>query len=218
MAGAPGFEPGITGPKPVALPLGHAPAQGKGSLPAHRLVAHASAGRAAAPRGTAPPARRRRRAATTNNAAASTGTSTTISCDTAAVHVTTRTSALSCSRPQATYPATAPTAATRRATSGITPASTRIALDGGNRERDLDAAGTQAPREATLAVLDDDLARHEMKVSARLQRPRPRALASSAAAACRGLGRGREEPVDDRPGAAHVGTKRPDAAQLVRER
>src|SRR6478752_7155134 len=25
MAGAPGFEPGITGPKPVALPLGHAP-------------------------------------------------------------------------------------------------------------------------------------------------------------------------------------------------
>ena len=26
-AGAPGFEPGITGPKPVALPLGHAPEQ-----------------------------------------------------------------------------------------------------------------------------------------------------------------------------------------------
>ncbi len=25
LAGAPGFEPGITGPKPVALPLGHAP-------------------------------------------------------------------------------------------------------------------------------------------------------------------------------------------------
>src|SRR5918995_609014 len=25
MAGAPGFEPGITGPKPVALPLGYAP-------------------------------------------------------------------------------------------------------------------------------------------------------------------------------------------------
>ena len=24
-AGAPGFEPGITGPKPVALPLGYAP-------------------------------------------------------------------------------------------------------------------------------------------------------------------------------------------------
>src|SRR5262249_40438599 len=29
MAGAPGFEPGITGPKPVALPLGHAPARGE---------------------------------------------------------------------------------------------------------------------------------------------------------------------------------------------
>ena len=28
MAGAPGFEPGITGPKPVALPLGHAPSSG----------------------------------------------------------------------------------------------------------------------------------------------------------------------------------------------
>ena len=28
MAGAPGFEPGITGPKPVALPLGHAPSRG----------------------------------------------------------------------------------------------------------------------------------------------------------------------------------------------
>ena len=27
-AGAPGFEPGITGPKPVALPLGHAPLRG----------------------------------------------------------------------------------------------------------------------------------------------------------------------------------------------
>src|SRR5512147_1853175 len=26
VAGAPGFEPGITGSKPVALPLGHAPA------------------------------------------------------------------------------------------------------------------------------------------------------------------------------------------------
>ena len=26
-AGAPGFEPGITGPKPVALPLGYAPQQ-----------------------------------------------------------------------------------------------------------------------------------------------------------------------------------------------
>jgi hypothetical protein len=25
LAGAPGFEPGITGPKPVALPLGYAP-------------------------------------------------------------------------------------------------------------------------------------------------------------------------------------------------
>jgi hypothetical protein len=25
MAGAPGFEPGITGPKPAALPLGYAP-------------------------------------------------------------------------------------------------------------------------------------------------------------------------------------------------
>ena len=27
LAGAPGFEPGITGPKPVALPLGHAPSK-----------------------------------------------------------------------------------------------------------------------------------------------------------------------------------------------
>src|SRR4029077_16798448 len=32
-AGAPGFEPGITGPKPVALPLGHAP------IPARRGAA-----------------------------------------------------------------------------------------------------------------------------------------------------------------------------------
>ena len=28
VAGAPGFEPGITGPKPDALPLGHAPTDG----------------------------------------------------------------------------------------------------------------------------------------------------------------------------------------------
>src|SRR4051794_31957204 len=33
VAGAPGFEPGITGPKPVALPLGHAPSRGR-MLPA----------------------------------------------------------------------------------------------------------------------------------------------------------------------------------------
>ena len=33
LAGAPGFEPGITGPKPVALPLGHAP------IPARRGAA-----------------------------------------------------------------------------------------------------------------------------------------------------------------------------------
>ena len=34
MAGAPGFEPGITGPKPVALPLGHAPEHGRAVYPA----------------------------------------------------------------------------------------------------------------------------------------------------------------------------------------
>jgi hypothetical protein len=34
LAGAPGFEPGITGPKPVALPLGYAPMVGTEILPA----------------------------------------------------------------------------------------------------------------------------------------------------------------------------------------
>ena len=38
MAGAPGFEPGITGPKPVALPLGHAPEQGRQSTRRPRAV------------------------------------------------------------------------------------------------------------------------------------------------------------------------------------
>src|SRR5215211_3523792 len=33
LAGAPGFEPGITGPKPVALPLGYAPKAGKVATP-----------------------------------------------------------------------------------------------------------------------------------------------------------------------------------------
>jgi hypothetical protein len=32
MAGAPGFEPGIAGPKPAALPLGYAPSLGARSL------------------------------------------------------------------------------------------------------------------------------------------------------------------------------------------
>jgi hypothetical protein len=31
MAGAPGFEPGIAGPKPAALPLGYAPPKRLGS-------------------------------------------------------------------------------------------------------------------------------------------------------------------------------------------
>ncbi len=39
MAGAPGFEPGITGPKPVALPLGYAPTTGgKAPCSAERLM------------------------------------------------------------------------------------------------------------------------------------------------------------------------------------
>ena len=33
MAGAEGFEPPITGPEPVALPLGHAPTKTKSSMP-----------------------------------------------------------------------------------------------------------------------------------------------------------------------------------------
>ncbi len=47
LAGAPGFEPGITGPKPVALPLGHAPTdpEQSGSEPA-RCGAHINRGRA----------------------------------------------------------------------------------------------------------------------------------------------------------------------------
>src|SRR5437764_7545998 len=32
MAGAPGFEPGIAGPKPAALPLGYAPSIAPGSI------------------------------------------------------------------------------------------------------------------------------------------------------------------------------------------
>src|SRR5215210_4534249 len=36
MAGAPGFEPGITGPKPVALPLGYAPKAGE--VPTPRIL------------------------------------------------------------------------------------------------------------------------------------------------------------------------------------
>ena len=35
MAGAPGFEPGIAGPKPAALPLGYAPPTE--GLPVHSL-------------------------------------------------------------------------------------------------------------------------------------------------------------------------------------
>src|SRR5438067_7297689 len=42
MAGAPGFEPGIAGPKPAALPLGYAPskrdAQCRASLRLDRLA------------------------------------------------------------------------------------------------------------------------------------------------------------------------------------
>ena len=47
MAGAPGFEPGITGPKPVALPLGHAPERahlagvaGAAGRPTGRAIQH----------------------------------------------------------------------------------------------------------------------------------------------------------------------------------
>ena len=104
LAGAPGFEPGITGPKPVALPLGHAPEQGTGSLPPARsrqpTRGQRRSSRSATSASTA--SSTTTTAASTTSAPARTGTSTTRSCETAAVQVTTRTSALSCSRPQVT--------------------------------------------------------------------------------------------------------------------
>ena len=66
--GAPGFEPGITGPKPVALPLGHAPWFGRRILPGGR-----AGGRRARRRPRARARRPRRRSGRT----ASAGTSTT---------------------------------------------------------------------------------------------------------------------------------------------
>ena len=81
--GAPGFEPGITGPKPVALPLGHAPRFGEVILTA------VAAGARRAPRPRSARARRRRTRSATS---ASTGTSTTTTCETATIQETSRTS------------------------------------------------------------------------------------------------------------------------------
>src|SRR5438445_11550021 len=59
MAGAPGFEPGIAGPKPAALPLGYAPPQDsvttclEGSAPV-RYEAAAVPAKPARPRLSAP--------------------------------------------------------------------------------------------------------------------------------------------------------------------
>ena|GEM_PF-4056974 len=36
MAGAPGFEPGMSGPKPLALPLGYAPADKQNKIKCQR--------------------------------------------------------------------------------------------------------------------------------------------------------------------------------------
>ena len=87
LAGAPGFEPGITGPKPVALPLGHAPVNreaestgtGRRPVSAQRRSSRMAARAAAARRTTRTIASRPMRTIAT-------GTRTTISCDTAATH------------------------------------------------------------------------------------------------------------------------------------
>ena len=68
-AGAPGFEPGITGPKPVALPLGHAPLRGAHLATHGRSTASSGRVTSVRPDGSAPrrraqrppPARRGRR-------------------------------------------------------------------------------------------------------------------------------------------------------------
>ena len=65
LAGAPGFEPGITGPKPVALPLGHAPVNRDAECtrtpghPGRRLTADPAGSRPVPPRRERPARRAR---------------------------------------------------------------------------------------------------------------------------------------------------------------
>ena len=92
LAGAPGFEPGITGPKPVALPLGHAPVNRDAECTrtpgrpgrCQRRSSSSTARATAASTTTATSAR-------TPTSTTPTGTRTTMSCETAATHVTART-------------------------------------------------------------------------------------------------------------------------------
>src|SRR4029450_12236449 len=90
MAGAPGFEPGITGPKPVALPLGYAPKLERatdGAILDGRPASQATPQRLSPNRSTSAT---RARIPTAINARVPTrmtriGTSATSACDTAAV-------------------------------------------------------------------------------------------------------------------------------------
>ena len=84
MAGAPGFEPGITGPKPVALPLGYAPVNGS------RAIGVVSGGRRRARRAPPPRSPPTATSASVPTTTTSTGTSRTIACQTATTQAVSR--------------------------------------------------------------------------------------------------------------------------------
>ena len=146
MAGAPGFEPGIAGPKPAALPLGYAPVNLSDLNPSRRSRRRTTSATIA-----------KITSATTANAvrtSASTGTRTTASCETARIHVPSRIS----SRRAVAAPIHVERDCDDREQRDDPPVDLadehQHSLDERDDERDLEAVHAQRPAESGAAVLD----------------------------------------------------------------
>ena len=192
VAGAPGFEPGITGPKPVALPLGHAPRFG-GDRDTYR--------RSRSRRTSATTASTT--SATTANAvrtSARTGTSTTASCETARIQDPSRISSRRAVRPVQDVERDGGD----REEDDDPPLDRadehEDALDDRRNQRDLEPVLAQRPAETGAAVLDRQRPFHATSVafsrtrrerSARRARPRAGPVAPRRRDAGGGRGRRR---------------------------
>ena len=213
MAGAPGFEPGIAGPKPAALPLGYAPLIGVPSL------AHGPR-KSKAERDRRRGSRRRTIAANVTSASSARAARRSGRCEAAAIHDELA------NRVAAEVPADEEVEGEQRDREDERrPAGESTSND--------DERALERPRSRARASVRCGRS-HRPRVgssscSSRLRSPRAQPYHAGAVSQvrprapqlrARGLGVRAvlEEPVDGRPGAADVGAEGAERAQLVGER
>ena len=214
VAGAPGFEPGITGPKPVALPLGHAPSR---RVEVYRRSVKTKN------------ERDERDRCTTNTIAVQTTierqdrrTSTARSCDAAKIQETWRNVServFAPAEPVDAEPTTATTAMTvhsaRRRGRPRRGSPSAAAIQSAMRMR-----RARSHRPASLVpcsiACDESMTTHQPYHAGAVSQVAPAAFSARCAASR--AGPVVEEPVDRRAGAADVGAEGAERAQLVRER